>query len=85
MLTLLLQVCSIFYLAMSSNGTRSKVSFIIYSAISMPPYFLVTFERLTKTFQFLKKIRGRNSRSYFNLFLIYAVVRDGLKYKPSEI
>ena len=44
----------------------------------MPPYFLVTFERLTKTFQFLKMIRGRNSRSYFNLFLIYAVVRDGL-------
>ena len=44
----------------------------------MPPYFLVTFERLTKTFQFLKMIRSRNSRSYFNLFLIYAVVRDGL-------
>ena len=68
---------------------HSKVSFIIYSAISMPPYFLlcflVTFQRLTKTFQFLKMICGRNSRSYFNLFLIYAVTRDGLKCKPSEI
>ena len=51
----------------------------------MPPYFLVTFERLTKTFQFLKMIRGQNSRSYFNFFLIYAVVRDGLEYKPLEI
>ena len=67
-----------------------EVSFITYSALSIPPYFfavhfVVTFERLAKTFQFLKMIHNGNSRSYFNLFLIYTVARKRLKYKPSEI
>ena len=54
----------------------------------MRPYFLlsvfnlVTFERLAKTFQFLKMINGSYSRSYFTLFLIYAVAPDTRKYIP---
>ena len=39
-----------------------------------------TFERLAKTFQFLKMIHSGYSRSYFNLFLIYTVVYDASKY-----
>ena len=71
-----------------------EVSFITYSALSIPPYFfavhfVVTFERLAKTFQFLKMIHDGNSRSYINLFLIYTVARKRLqkynlqKYKNS--
>ena len=67
-----------------------EVSFIIYSALSMPSLlfavrFVRTFEKLTKTFQFLKIIQGSYSRSYFNLFLIYAVACDARKYQPSQI
>ena len=38
--------------------------------------FVVDFERLANTFQFLKMIHGRYLRSYFNLFLIHAVAGD---------
>ena len=83
MLTLLLQVCSVLYLAMSSNGTLQGFFYhlfsIIYASLFFVVYFLVTFERLAKTFQFLKMIHSANSRSYFNLFSIYAVACDGLK------
>ena len=69
-----LQVCSVFFLATNTNGTL-RGSFIIYSALSTPSLFFAvsfvrTFERLAKTFQFLKMIHSGYSRSYFNLFLI---------------
>ena len=59
--------------------------FIIYAPLIFAVCFVVSFERLAKTFQVLKIICGRNSRSYFNLFLIYAVTHDARRYKPSQI
>jgi len=89
MLTLPLEVHSVFYLVMSSNGTLPGLFYhlfsIIYASLFFAVHFVVTFERLAKTFQFLKMTHGGNSRSYFNLFLIYAIARERLKYKPSEI
>ena len=64
--------------------TRSFLVSLFYSVLSTPPYCL-----LYVLWQFLKKT-GRNisvfesgySRSYFNPFLIVAVVCDARKYKP---
>ena len=60
-----------FSIVLRTQTVYLNVSFIIYSALSMPPFFLlyvVTFERLAKTFQFLKIIHSSYSRSYFSLF-----------------
>ena len=46
--------------------------------------FVVIFERLANTLQFLKMIHGY-SRSYFNHFLIYAIACDAGKCIPSKI
>ena len=72
---LTLQVCSVFYLMLRTQTVHLEVSFTIYSALSTPSLFFSvrfvrTFERLAKTFQFLKIIHSRYSRSYFNLSLI---------------
>ena len=64
---------------------HSEVSFIIYATLIFAVRFVVSFERLAKTFQVLKMICGSYSRSYLYLFLIYAVTHDTRKYKPSQI
>ena len=48
----------------------------MYASLFFAVRFVVTFESLKETFQFLKMICGSYSRSYFNLFLIYAVAHD---------
>ena len=75
MLILPLQVCSVFYLATNTNGTLA----FIQRFLCLPIFalrFLITFKRLTKTFQFLKMIDSGYSRSYFNLFLIHVITCD---------
>ena len=47
---------------------------VIYGSLFFAVRFVVTFERLPQTFQFLKMIHSGYSRSYFNLFLIYAIL-----------
>ena len=58
MLIIPLQVCSIFYLATNMNGTLRVFFYHLFSVFYLSPFFawhfLVTFKRLTKTFQFLK-------------------------------
>ena len=85
-----LQVCRVFYLAIKNTNSTLGGFFNIYSASYMPSlffavHFVRTFERLAKTFQFLKMIHSGYSRSYFNLFLIYVVACDAHNYKPSHI
>ena len=79
----------IFFLATNTNGTLGgffhHLFGVIYASLFFAVHFVVTFERLAKTFQFLKMIHGHYSRSYFNLFLIYTVVRDAHIYIPSQI
>ena len=41
MLILLLQVCSIFYLAMHTNGTLIGFFYCLYLTLSTPPYFVL--------------------------------------------
>ena len=71
-----MQVCSVFYLA-TNTKVHSEVSFIIilfsvfYASLFFVACFVVTFE-------------SSYSRSYFNLFLIYAVTCNTRKYKPSQ-
>ena len=58
MLFLILQVCSVFYLATNTNGTLRgsfyHIFSIIYPSIFFAVRFVETFERLVKTFQVLK-------------------------------
>ena len=58
MLTLLLQVCSFFYLATNTNNTLKGFFYhffsIIYASLFFAVCFVVTFERLAETFQFMK-------------------------------
>ena len=86
------QLCKfvVFSILLRTQTVHLEVSFIIYSALSTPSLFFSvrfvrTFERLAKTFQFLKIIHSGYSRSHFNLFLIYAVACNACKYKPSQI
>ena len=57
-LFLILQVCSGFYLATNMNGTLRGLFYHLFSVIYVSLFFAVcfvkTFERLAKTFQFLK-------------------------------
>ena len=66
--TLLLQVCSIFYLATNTNGTLRGFFYhlfsVIYASLIFAVCFVVTFESLAKTVQVLKTICGGYSRSY---------------------
>ena len=72
MQNLLLQVCSIFYLATNMNGKLGYFFYhlfsVIYAFLFFAVRFVVIFERLANTLQFLKIIHGGYSRSYFNLF-----------------
>ena len=58
MLFLILQVCSVFYLATNRNGTLRGLFYhilsVIYASIFSAVRFVETSERLAKTFQFLK-------------------------------
>ena len=57
-LFLILQVCSVFYLATNTNGTLSglfnHLFSVIYASLFFAVRFVETFERLAKTCQFLK-------------------------------
>ena len=57
-LFLILQVCSVFYLATNTNGTLRGLFYhlfsVIYASLFFAVRFVETFERLAKTFQFLK-------------------------------
>ena len=57
-LFLILQVCSVFYLATNTNGTLRGLFYHLFSIIQVSLFFAVcfveTFERLTKAFQVLK-------------------------------
>ena len=57
-LFLILQVCSVFYLAMNTNGTLRGLFYhlfsIIYVSLFFAVHFVETFERFAKTFQVLK-------------------------------
>ena len=58
-LFLILQVCSVFYLATNTNGTIIRGLFyylfrVIYTSLLFAVCFVETFERLAKTYQFLK-------------------------------
>ena len=58
-LFLILQVCSVFYLATNTNGTIIRglfyyLSRVIYTSLFFAVCFVETFERLAKTYQFLK-------------------------------
>ena len=57
-LFLILQVCSVFYLATNTNGTIRGLFYhlfsVIYASLFFAVCFVETFERLAKTFQFLK-------------------------------
>ena len=72
-----------FSILLRTRTVHSEVSVIIYSALIfiyatlfLAVRFVVTFESLAKTLQFLKMICGDYSRSYFNLFLIYTVAHN---------
>ena len=74
------QLCKfvVFSILLRTQTVHFEVSFIIYSVLSTPSLlfalcFVRTFERLTKTFQFLKIIHSSYSRSHFNLFLSRAM------------
>ena len=58
MLFLILQVCSVFYVATNTNGTLRGLFYhlfsIIYASLFFAVRFVETFERLAKTYQFLK-------------------------------
>ena len=58
MLFLILQVCSVFYLATNTNGTIRGLFYHLFSIIYASLFFAVcsleTLERLAKTYQFLK-------------------------------
>ena len=55
----ILQVCSVFYLVTNTNGTIIRGLFyylfrVIYTSLFFAVCFVETFERLAKTYQFLK-------------------------------
>ena len=55
----MLQVCSVFYLVTNTNGTIIRGLFyylfrVIYTSLFFAVCFVETFERLAKTYQFLK-------------------------------
>ena len=87
MTSVVLQVCSVFYLATNTNSTLGGFfyHYFIQRHLYLPIFaarFAATFEKLAKTCQFLKAaIQDHISIS----FLIYAVVCDVRKYKPSQI
>ena len=57
-LFLILQVCSVFYLATNTNGTLRGLFYhlfsITYASLFFAVRFVLTFERLAKTFQLFK-------------------------------
>ena len=57
-LFLILQVCSVFYLATNTNGTLRGLFYhlfsVIYASLFFAVRFVETFERLAKTCQVLK-------------------------------
>ena len=57
-LFLILQVCSVFYVAKNTNGTIRGLFYhlfsVIYASLFFAVCFVETFERLAKTFQFWK-------------------------------
>ena len=57
-LFLILQVCSVLYLAMNTNGTLRGLFYhlfsVIYASLFFAVRFVETFERLAKTCQVLK-------------------------------
>ena len=61
-----------FYLTTNMKGTLGGFFYhlfsVIYTFLFFAVRFVVTFERLAKTFQFLKMIHGGYLRSYFDLF-----------------
>ena len=68
-LFLILQVCSGFYLATNMNGTLRGLFYHLFSVIYISLFFAVrfvkTFERLAKTFQFLKIFMAVIQEHYF--------------------
>ena len=61
---------------------------LFYSALSTPPYFkfcCMFCGNFWKTGKNISVFESSYSRSYFNLFLIYAVTFDARKYRPSQI
>ena len=52
----------VFYLAMNTDGTLGGFHYhlfsVIYASLFFAVRFVVTFERLAKSFQFLKMIHG---------------------------
>ena len=78
MLTLLLEVWSVFYLAMNSNGTLGgffdHLFSIIYASLSFAVHFVATFER----FIFLDSSLARNVVCYTKDFVIRRFVKTRL-------
>ena len=76
--------CSVPSILLRTRTVHSAVAFIIilfsliYASLFFAVRYVVTFEKLAKTFQFLKA-------PIQDLFLIYAVACDARKYKPSQI
>ena len=71
-----------------NTKVHSEVSFIIilfsiiYASLYFVVCFVVTFQKLAKTFQFLK---AAIQEHIFSISLIYAVTGNARKYKPSQI
>ena len=70
-MTLLLQVCSVFYFPTNPNGTLRSFFYdlfsVHYASLIFAVCFVVTFESLAKTFQVLKMICGGYSGSYMHV------------------
>ena len=77
----------VFSILLRTRMVPSEVSFIIilfnviYASLLFAVHFVVTFEKQAN----ISVVESGYSRSYFNLFLIYAVTCDARKYKPSQI
>ena len=68
-LFLMLQVCSVFYLATKTSGTLRGLFYhlfsVIYASLFFAVRFVETFERLAKTYQFLKIFTAVIQDHYF--------------------
>ena len=77
----------VFSILLRTRMVPSEVSFIIilfsviYASLLFAVHFVVTFEKQAN----ISVVESGYSRSYFNLFLIHAVMCDARKYKPSQI
>ena len=80
-LFLILQVCSVFYLATNTNGTIIRGLFyylfrVIYTSLFFAVCFVETFERLAKTYQFLKIFMAvvQDHLDIDTLLILYSVI-----------